>query len=339
MLSTKLAAASAAQLALSWFIGLAFIPILRKWKTGVYTPYIGDRYSTDGSEPAFGGVSAWVVFAFGAALLFPTVSADERISLLAAVVFSAALTFWGTLNDIMTDVGGKPYGVKGVAAIGWCCVCCFAFVAFQLRRGAVGHEILLPFGIGIVDLGEAFCPATAAAMTAVVYSFKYLNRFGCDEKSCVGGLCYAVTFAAAAGFGIAAAVIKNVGLLAFATAAAAAACGAMIWGLSPSKQKSGDSGGIFCGSICAAAMGFAGYYQAAFLLCAFAALTDGICTLAQYLHFRRTKKLLLSGNSLHGHMRAKGLSDYAVTAVFFGIALLGAAAGAALAVYGEKRFF
>lgn len=337
MLSSKLAAAAAAQLALSWFLGLAIIPIMRKKKTGIYTPYIGDRYRADGSEPSFGGASAWVVFTFGMALLFPTVSAEERVSLIAAAGFAAAVTFWGALDDVMTDIMGKPYGVKRTAGLGWCYVCCFAFLALQVRRGAVGHEILFPFGI--TDLGKLFCPVTAAAMTAVIYSFKYLNRFGCDDGSCIGGLCYAVTFAAAAGFGTAAAVMKNVGLLIYAAAVAAAACGAMIWGLSPSKQKSGASGGAFCGAVCAAAMGLVGYYQAAFFVSTLAAGVDGFCTLIQYLHFRRTKKLLLAGSSLHEHMRAKGLNDYAVTAIFFAIGLIGAATGVAVAVYGEKRFF
>ncbi|MBR1724618.1 MAG: hypothetical protein IJ723_06335, partial [Ruminococcus sp.] len=311
--------------------------VFRKLRTGVYAPYIGDRYSADGSEPAFGGVNGWIVLAFVAAIASAFCEGGSK--LLIAVLFLLLMTIRGVADDYMTDRLKKPYGVKGLAGLGWCYAVCLGYMLLAKRLGFVGSAVIFPFGIGMSDLGAMFCPVTAAVMTAEIYSFKYLDRFGIDDDSSVGGLCWAVGFVIMSGAAVMGSALDNEALLCFGAVSAAAFAGAMIWGLSPAKQRSGSSGGILVGASCAAVMGLAGFYQTAFWLMTLAAGVDAFCTLTQYLHFRRTKQLLLKGSSLHGHMRAKGLGDYAVMMIFSGLALLGAAAGVALILYGQKKFF
>lgn len=337
MLWNKLAAVVSMQLVLSWFLGLAFIPVLRKYRTGIYTPYIGDRYSADGSEPAFGGVTAWVVLSFGA--LVCCAFCEHRLRLILAVLFAALVTLRGVLDDYMTDRLKKPYGVKGAVGLGWCYAVCLGYMLTARRTGAVGSAVIFPFGLGMVDTGIMFCPLTAAVMTCGIYSFKYLDRFGVDDKSCIGGLVWNVGFVIMSGAAVAGDILKNSALFCFGTVSAAAFAGAQIWGLSPAKQRSGSSGGMLVGAAAAALMGLADFYQFAFWLMTFAAGADAFCTLTQYLHFRRTKQLLLKGSSLHEHLRAKKYGDYAVIMIFTALALAGAAAGVAVVIYGQEKYF
>ena len=337
MLWNKLMAVTAMQTVLAWFLGLAFIPVLRKYKTGIYTPYIGDRYSADGSEPSFGGVTAWVVLMFGT--LVTSAFCEHRLKMILAAVFAGLIMLRGIVDDRMTDILHKPYGVKGVTGLGWCYAVCFGYMLLAKRMGFVGSAVIFPFGIGIRDLGIIFCPLTAAVMTAEIYCFKYMNRFGTDDESCIGGLNWVVSFLLMSGVAVMGSAIKDESLLCFGASAAAAFGSACIWGLSPAKLKSGSSGGMLTGAAAAAVMGMAAFHQTAFWLITLAAGVDGFCTLIQYLHFRRTKQLLLKGSSLHEHLRAKKLGDYAVILIFAGIALAGTAAGIAVTIYGQKKFF
>ncbi len=337
MLWSKLTAVIAMQAVLAWFLGLAFIPVLRKLKTGIYTPYIGDRYSADGSEPSFGGVIAWVVLAFGA--LVSSAFCEHKLRLFLAVLFAALITLRGAADDYMTDLLKKNYGVKGKAGLGWCYAVCLGYMLLAKRTGAVGSAVIFPFGLGMVNLGAMFCPVTAGVMTGEIYCFKYLNRFGTDDESCIGGLNWTVGFVIMSGAAVMGSALKDNTLLCFGAVAAAAFGSAEIWGLAPAKLKSGSSGGMLTGAVSAAVMGLAGFHQFAFWLMTLAAGADGFCTLIQYVHFRRTKQLLLKGSSLHGHMRAGKLGDYAVILIFSAIALAGAAAGVAMVIYGQKKFF
>lgn len=336
MLWSKLAVVTAMQTVLAWFLGLAFIPVLRRYKTGIYTPYIGDRYSADGSEPSFGGITAWVVLMFG--VMVSSAFCEHRLRLILAALFSALIMLRGAVDDYMTDILHKSYGVKGKIGLGWCYAVCLGYMLLAKRMGAVGSAVIFPFGIGMLDLGVIFCPLTAVVMTAEIYCFKYLNRFGTDDDSCIGGLGWTVSFVIMSGVAVMGSALKDNSLLCYGAAGAAAFGSAGIWGLSPAKQKSGSSGGMLMGAASAAVMGMSGFHQTAFWLMTLAAGVDGFCTLIQFAHFRRTKQLLLKGSSLHEHLRAKKLSDYAVIMIFAGISLAGAAAGVAMVIYGIKKF-
>lgn len=337
MLWSKIAAAAVMQLALSWFLGIALIPLLRKYKTGRYEPYVGDRFRTDGSEPAFGGAFAWIVFAFGAAVA--AVFCENRAALYAAVIFTAAVTSAGIADDVMTDVQGRPCGVKTRTKLGFVYSASFVFLIIIKHMGLTGTAVLLPFGLGIFDMGAAFCPVTAAVMSAVIYCFRILNRFGTDEESCIGGLVQTIGFVGMLGLSVIGSAAKKDELTAFGLVGASAAMGLLLWGLSPSKLRSGSSGGFFFGALTAAAIGLADIYRLTVLLTALAAVIDAVCSAMQYAVYHSKKKLLLRGSSLHKHLSMFKMSDYKVIAVFAVIAFIGTAAGIALTIYGQNKYF
>ncbi|MCD7741055.1 MAG: hypothetical protein LUI06_02480 [Ruminococcus sp.] len=337
MLWSRLAVIVAMQLVLSYFLGRVMIPIFRKLKTGVYEPYIGDRYKSDGSEPSFGGVCQWIVFAFGIAVA--AIFTSNRAQLFASLIYSLAIVFVGALDDYMTDAQGKPYGVKAGAKLGFCYVASFIYIYVCVTSSWIDTAIMLPFHLGIVDFGYLFCPITAAAMTLIIYSFRALNRFGIDDKSSIGGLVYAVGFIV----GLGAAVIGNLSdndtLTAYGYVSAAVSMGAMIWGLSPSKLKSGSSGGFLIGALSASVLAFDSFYALAALLLSISAFVDAFCSAMQNLVYRRKKKLLLKGSSLHMHLKVKGMSDYTVIVIFSIISILGIAAAVGIVYYGQKVYF
>ncbi|MCD8095789.1 MAG: hypothetical protein LUE12_06635 [Ruminococcus sp.] len=336
MLWSRIAVVMAIQLVMSYLLGRIFIPIFRRLKTGRYEPYIGDRFKTDGSEPSFGGVCYWLVFALGAAA---AASFCVSSQLFAAALYSLAVMAAGVLDDIMTDVQGKSYGVKSGAKLGFCYIASLIYIFVCLRSGWVDTAVMLPFRLGTIDFDMAFCPVTAAAMTVIIYGFRALNRFGTDDESCIGGLIQVVAFVSGLGIAVVGVVSENDTLLSYGYICAAAGLGAMVWGLSPSKQRSGSSGGFVIGALMAASLGFTSFYQLALVLLFLAAYVDGICSGIQYLWYLRTKKLLLKGSSFHMHLSAKGMSDYKVMIIFAAVSLAGAIATAAIVIYGQKTYF
>lgn len=333
MLWSKLSAVIFMQTVLAFILGRIAIPAFRKLKTGRYDPYIGDRFSADGSEPAFGGVIMWVTFAFGAAV---SAAFCEPKRLFAAAVFTGAVTLVGAADDWLTDVLHKNYLVKGGIKFGCCYAACFVFLMIYKNMGCVGTAVLLPFRLGTIDLGAAFCPVTAAVMTLVISAYSLMNRFGADDDTCVDGLCQTVLFMQTVGLAVVGTIIKDDGMTAFGYVAAASAGASLIWGLSPAKLRSGSSGGYFCGGLAAAALCFGSYMELAALIACLAAVIDAVCSAVQYAVYRRSRKLLLKGSSLHSHIRAKGMSDYGVIAVFSVIELAALAAQIVYAVYSTE---
>ena len=342
MLWSKLGITAVLQLALGWLLGLMLIPVFRRMKTGKYSPYIGDRFRTDGSEPAFGGVNALIVFAFGS---FVSAAFTERSAvLIAAAIFAAAVTAAGIFDDILIDLRGSNVGIKTSAKLLYTYAACLALTLVSVRAGWSGTAVILPFGAGILDFGIAWYPVNAAVMTAVIYSFRVMNRFGTDEETCIGGLAGTVGSVAALGISAAGTAARNDELTALGMTAAAALMTSLIWGLSPSKQRSGSSGGFFAGAVIAAGLAMSGMFAFAVLLTAGAAALDAVCGAVQFLHYRRTKKLLLKGSTLHGHLKNKGSGErggreFSVIAVFAVIDIVCCAAAVWLAGYGFDKYY
>lgn len=337
MLWSKISVTAVMMAALSYFLGIALIPLLRRYKTGKYQPYVGDRFKTDGSEPAFGGAVMWMVFAFGSAVAASYCSG--RTGLLMSAVYTLIVTSAGAADDCLLEVRGKNCGVKTRIKLGLCFVSSLLFLLLAKKTGLAGTAVLLPFGLGIYDLGAAYCPVTAAVMTAVIYSFRVLNRFGTDEDTCIGGLAQTVCFVSMLGLSAVGTIAKRDMLTVMGAVGAAAAAGSLLWGLSPSKLRSGSSGGFFCGALMASAAVLCDIYMLAGLLLCGAAFIDAVSAVVNYAVYRSRKKLIMRGAVLHKHISMFKINDYKVIMIYSAAALAFAAAAAALAVYGEKHYF
>ena len=207
MLWSKISVILAMQMVLGWALGRVGIPLLRRLKTGRYDPYVGDRFSADGSEPAFGGAAALIVLTFGISAAAAVCGGGRRLYL--ACGFIALATLAGAADDLLTDVFGKNYGASAAAKLGWCYAASFVCLLICRRMQIIETAVLLPFHLGTIDFGALFCPVMAAAMTALIYSYKYFNRFGTDGSTCAEGLCAAQIFLAGLLFAAAGGVISD----------------------------------------------------------------------------------------------------------------------------------
>ena len=334
MLWSKISVIFAMQMVLGWALGRVGIPLLRRLKTGRYDPYIGDRFSADGSEPAFGGAAALIVLTFGISAAAAVCGGGRRLYL--ACGFITLTTLAGAADDLLTDVFGKNYGANAAAKLGWCYAASFVYLLICRKMQIIETAVLLPFHLGTIDFGALFCPVMAAATTALIYSYKYFNRFGTDGSTCAEGLCAAQIFLAGLLFAAAGGVISDETAQTFGYLAAGAAASSLIWGLAPAKLRSGASGGYFCGAVAAAMLTFCSELEFAMLLLALPAVTDALCSAVQYLVYRKSRKFLLKGSSLHSHLMAKKWSAYKVIVLFSAMTAAAGAGTLAFAAYSEK---
>ena len=336
MLWSKLGVTAVMQLALGWVLGLMLIPVFRRMKTGKYSPYIGDRFRTDGSEPAFGGVNALIVYAFGCFVAAAFCESGGR--LIAAAVFAAVAALPGVLDDHLLDRLGKNAGVRTKIKLGYTFAACLVYAAAARRLGYAGTELILPFRLGIIPLGIAYVPVSAAVMTLIIYSFRVMNRFGTDEETCIGGLSYAVGAVGALGLSAAGTAVRSDEITALGLVTAAALMSGLFFGLAPAKHRSGSSGGSFTGAAAAAGLVLTENLQLCVVFAAAAAFIDALCAAVQFLRYRRTKRLWLMGTSLHHHLKNKMYGEYAVIGVFAVITLTADAAAVWYAVYLYKSY-
>lgn len=319
-----------------------FIPVFRRLKTGRLEFYIGDRFRQDGSEPKFGGAVIMISMTVGVFLSAAVGGTNELsdghaaeaavISLLA----SAAISVVGFADDYFKDVKKCGVGIKLRHRLFFQAVVCTAYLAaLDIRCGFRADMILLPFRWGYVDLNALYYPLAAVGMVIVINAVKLHDCFGGDTESGCDGLCAATVTLVFLAFAVYASVTGNVSLSLFAYAAAASSGGFLVWGLSPAKLFLGESGALLLGGA-VACMTVLSDMPLVFLLTGLAFAADGVCALLQYAVFKCKKRLLFKGNSLHAHLKAKGINDYKIIMIFSCMTLAGSAAGAAFAIYSTK---
>ena len=328
-----------AELIAGFLFGRVFIPYFRKIKTGKFDFYIGDRFAKDGSEPKFGGAVIFMTAALGAGIgiVYNSVSAgrgdsdplDIRI-LLAAVTLIFLVLCLGLFQDYIKDTG-RGIGMKPQYLVAAEYVCCLGFLLILRLFGRNSTSILLPFRLGVWELGFLYYPFMAALMTAAINMVKVHDCIGGETENGIDGLCTFTTFIYALGLLSGCSVMGansnyipgNSGesqLFAICTAGACAAF--MFWNCSPAKIYLGESGGLLLGGLICVMTELSGL-QFAFLLLGIVYIIDGICALLQRAVFGINKKLLLKGDTLHSHLKKKGWGDYRIMACSAGISILG----------------
>ncbi|MGN1134575.1 MAG: hypothetical protein ACI4RN_09030 [Oscillospiraceae bacterium] len=343
MLWSKSLIIMAIVLVISFLCGRVMMPYFRKLKTGRFDLYIGSRFETDGSEPLFGGVVMLLPLLVGTALAMGTVDVQgdglgENIGAeyLFISIFAVFLMLSGALEDYLKDVRkanvGLKYGTKLLAEFILC-------LAFLLALKTFCHdnttEILLPFRLGYINFGWTYYPLMALGMTITINAVKVHDCFGGNTKSSAGGLCtlsimiYTLFFAA---YG---AVTGNDRLTVFGYVFSAVCGGFLIWNISPAKIQLGQSGALLLGGI-AAGLAVVSKLHICVLLAGTGFFIDGFCSLIQFIVYKKSKKLVFKGETLHGHFMTKGYSDYKIMIIFSIMTIIGGAAGVAFAVYSTK---
>jgi phospho-N-acetylmuramoyl-pentapeptide-transferase len=117
--------------------------------------------------------------------------------------------------------------------------------------------------------------------------------------------------------------------------AAGSCAGFLIWGAKPSKLFLGQSGGLFLGSMMCGILMLSGLHGAVLLAMA-VPFIELAAHILQRAVFKRNKKLLFKGATLHEHLRNIGWSEYRITAVYAATQAVFCAGAAAYSIY-ESR--
>lgn len=331
MLWSRLTAAVVIETAVSVLLGRIAIPLLRKAKTGKFEPYVGDRFKTDGSEPAFGGAVMCAALLTGLSL--SGISGQQLKVTAAAVGLVLLITFIGVTEDVLSDIYAKPFGIKRTVKLGLIYSVCLLFMLLIKLLSQRQNGLIMPFHAGYLMSGAVYPFFGAAVMTAVIYAFMIHERLGSDESGSIGGLCACSLGISALGLSAVGTIMGDSALAAFACCTAACCIGSLLWGFEPSKLRYGSSGGAFC-AVCAAALfSLCKDFGLAALMTFIPVFADAVCCLLQTVIFKTRKRLLLKGFTLHAHLKAKGVNVYKIMIIFFAASAVFTAAGCVYARY------
>lgn len=325
-----------------YILGRIFIPYFRKLRTGKLEFCLGDRFKKDGSEPKFGGIiiaaSMGLGLFLGVSVLVSGYSLGESGSgkrIAAAYVYCLLLAAVGTAEDYAKDCRRAALGFKMRHKAAAQFIMSAGFLLVLYFQGDETREVLLPFRMGYINFGYLYYPLMGLMMTGAVNAVKLNDCFAGDTSGSCDGLCPAVC----AVFSLITACCCNItgnaeGQL-YAYCAAGASAAVLIWNLSPAKLYIGESGSLFLGGAIASSV-ILSKLHFLFLLAGIGFIIDSACTLIQYFVFRKNRRLVFKGNSLHAHFKANGWSDYRIIAVFSLITLIGGVGAAAFSVYSTK---
>lgn len=342
MLWNRMLIILAVEIFAGFMLGKILIPLFRKLKTGKFDLYIGDRFKKDGSEPKFGGIIIALSMGIGLFLGISVLVSSYQIGdggsggrLGAAYVYCLLLMAIGIAEDYAKDRRKAILGFKLRHKVAAQLMLSIGFLLILYLQGDGTTEVLMPFRLGYMDFGYLYYPLMGIMLTVAVNCVKLHDCFGGDTSSGCDGLCATTCLV----FSLIVAVCCNVtsnseGQL-YAYCIAGTCAGILIWGLSPSKVFIGESGSLFLGGA-VASMVIISKLHFLFLLAGLGFIVDGACSLIQYAVYKKSKKLIFKGNSLHAHFKAKGWSDYKVIALFSFITLIGGVGAVAFSVYSTK---
>lgn len=342
MLWNRLLIILAVEICAGFILGKILIPWFRKLKTGKLELYIGDRFKKDGSEPKFGGIIIAAASGMGLFLGISVLASSYQIGdtgsgkrLAAAYIYCLLLMALGIAEDYAKDCRKSVLGFKIRHMTAAQLMLSVGFLLVLYFQGDKTTEILLPFRLGYVEFGYLYYPLMGLMMTGAVNCVKLHDCFSRDTLSGCDGLCAATCLMFSLIIAVCCNITSNAEGQLYAYCIAGASAGILIWGLSPAKVYIGESGALFLGGA-AASMVIISKLHFLFLLAGIGFAADAVCSLVQYFVYKRSKKFIFKGNSLHAHFKAKGWSDYKVIVFFSFITLIGGAGAAAFSVYSTK---
>lgn len=334
------------ELSCGFLLGRLLIPIFRRIKTGRLDFYIGDRFKKDGSEPRFGGGVMFLCLVMGVSMgTAAFTAANGSLSLQAgqsdirlwvcAVFFCGMLTSVGFYEDYQRDTQ-SGIGMKKIYRL---CAEFAACVGFLLILKALGYEcreVLLPFRMGYIDLGIGYEALTALLMVLILNTVRFHDCSDGVTETGTDGLCPLSVMISALGISSGLSYVGGHDSGQFFAVCTAGVCGGILfWCMSPSKLYIGSSGSELLGGLMCVTMIFSRLHIAVLLSLA-APVTDSLCGLVQKVVFRRTKRLVFKGVSLHQHLKNKGWGDYRIMLCSALIQLAGCGGAIAFMIYESK---
>ncbi len=319
--------AAAASFALTWLMGIWFIPYLHKLKYGQTILDIGPKWHKAKKEgtPTMGGlmfISAVALsFICGLTAFQLTGGADftgadrqELIKSAAGFVMAVLFGFMGFLDDFIKVKKKHNEGLTVMQKIVLQTLIIAAYFATLYISGYTRTTITFPWGWQL-DMGLLYYPFMGVAVLYLVNAVNLTDG--------IDGLCSSVTVVYMAAFACISGILGMFGetLLAFCTAGSM--IGFLMWNFPPAKVFMGDTGSMFIGGI-VCALGIGCGAEVLMVIAAMVYIFEALSVVIQVTIFKITKKIyhtkegkrFFKMTPIHHHFELSGWSELKIDAVF-----------------------
>lgn len=301
---------------LSLALGLAIIPMLRKFKLGQNVRDDGPKsHLSKAGTPTMGGI----IFIIPIVLVSLGLSTRSYDYVIAAVLSTLAFGLIGFVDDFINIYMKRSLGLRAYQKLLGQIIISVLFALFAYRNG--GSSIYIPFTSMELDLGYLYIPIIAFIMVGTVNSVNLTD--GLD------GLASGVTLIVAATMSIIAAFAANVmqedgliyiadnykNLAIFAAAIAGACLGFLRFNVNPAEVFMGDTGSMALGGAVVAVMVLlrmplllpiiGGVYMA-----------ESLSVIIQVISFKSRGKRIFRMSPIHHHFELGGMPETRVVAMF-----------------------
>ena len=312
-------------------MGFWLIPLLRKVKYGQTILDIGPVWHKNKQgTPTMGGflfiAGVLVAVTIGYLVYMSVGGGESEISpifgarLFAGVVMAMAFAFLGFVDDYIKVVKKRNLGLTAGQKMVMQILIAAIYLVILYLAGDTSTVLRIP-SIGSLDLGLFYYPV--ALFILIVGTVNAVNL-----TDGVDGLAGSVTFVAALGFMIIAALLSIYEMQLLAVAVAGAMLGFLVWNFHPAKVFMGDTGSMFLGGL-VVAMGFGLGLPFLIAMIGIIYLIETLSVMLQVASFKLTGKRIFKMSPIHHHFEMSGWGEVKIVSVFSLIT----AVGCALAVW------
>lgn len=339
-------AAAAAAFALTWIMGIWFIPFLHRLKYGQTILEIGPKWHKEKKQgtPTMGGIMfilavalafavGMIVFALSGAADFGGADKQEFIRSAAGVVMAVLFGFMGFLDDFIKVKKKHNEGLTVMQKIVLQVLIISAYFATLYISGTTRTAITFPWGWQL-DLGFLYYPIMGVIMVYLVNAVNLTDG--------IDGLCSCVTVIYMAAFAAISGILGMFCETLFAFCVAGGCIGFLMWNFPPAKVFMGDTGSLFLGgAVCALGVGCGA--EVLMIIAALVYIFEALSVVIQVTVFKITKKIyhttegkrLFKMTPIHHHFELSGWSEVKIDVIF---SLIAAVCGA-LAVLSAINIF
>ncbi len=312
-------------------MGFWLIPLLRKVKYGQTILDIGPVWHKNKQgTPTMGGflfiAGVLVAVTIGYLVYMSVGGGESEISpifgarLFAGMVMAMAFAFLGFVDDYIKVVKKRNLGLTAGQKMVMQILIAAIYLVILYLAGDTSTVLRIPF-IGSLDLGLFYYPV--ALFILIVGTVNAVNL-----TDGIDGLAGSVTFVAALGFMIIAALLSIYEMQLLAVAVAGAMLGFLVWNFHPAKVFMGDTGSMFLGGL-VVAMGFGLGLPFLIAMIGIIYLIETLSVMLQVASFKLTGKRIFKMSPIHHHFEMSGWGEVKIVSVFSLIT----AVGCALAVW------
>ena len=312
-------------------MGFWLIPLLRKVKYGQTILDIGPVWHKNKQgTPTMGGflfiAGVLVAVTIGYLVYMSVGGGESELSpifgarLFAGMVMAMAFAFLGFVDDYIKVVKKRNLGLTAGQKMVMQILIAAIYLVILYLAGDTSTALRIPF-IGSLDLGLFYYPV--ALFILIVGTVNAVNL-----TDGIDGLAGSVTFVAALGFMIIAALLSIYEMQLLAVAVAGAMLGFLVWNFHPAKVFMGDTGSMFLGGL-VVAMGFGLGLPFLIAMIGIIYLIETLSVMLQVASFKLTGKRIFKMSPIHHHFEMSGWGEVKIVSVFSLIT----AVGCALAVW------